>query len=114
MRQYLTETPGLEPLAPNGQPDATVYLEHGRHEPAVVRRLLEKFALPSQAEVDLEIEMHARYDTQRNPPDRFRVRVQAPASTGSVHLWNWTGAATSGYHYDGLVSQRCPPPLSWT
>ena len=106
IRQYLIRTPGLHPLTPQGRRDATAYLEHGRHGAAVAQRLLDEFALPSRAVVNLDVKVHARYDTAQNPPDGFVVPTQAAVSSTMVHLWNWTGRGTSGFHYDGLHAQR--------
>ena len=107
VRQHLIRTPGLHPQAPGGLPDPGAYLEHGRHGPCVVQRLLEAFAMPGRPDVNVRVLVHARYDTAGSPPDDFEVpSPSATSATRVFHLWNWTGDGTSGYHYDGLVLKR--------
>ena len=46
---------------------------------------------------------HARYDTERSPPDEIFVACASDEqATLDFHLFNWTGSGTTGYHYDVL------------
>ena len=105
IRKYLIGAPGLHPLTLEGRRDRSAYLEHGRHGVAIVQRLLEEFALPPQMRAIIEVKAHARYDTARSPPDEFALLSSVDVPPIVIHLWNWTGAGTSGFHYDGLGAE---------
>ena len=109
IRKYLIGAPGLHPLTLEGRRDRFAYLEHGPHGVAIVLRLLEEFALPPQMRASIEVKVHARYDTARSPPDEFELRSSVAVPPIVIHLWNWTGAGTSGFHYDGLVAELPRP-----
>ena len=106
-RQHFAGAPGLQPMSPAGVPNPGAYLEHGRHGPPAVQMLVEAHGLPGPAAA-VKVTVHARYDTAGSPPDSFEAPIAAAApgrggATAFLHLWNWTGDGTSGYHYDGLV-----------
>jgi hypothetical protein len=101
VRENLIRTPGLHPLTSSGHKCRTAYLEHGVHAEAIVRHLLAGQAQPDQG---LELFVHARYDELDGaPPDRLLIGGSADAeSRHAVHLYNFTGLGTSGFHYDAL------------
>jgi hypothetical protein len=106
VREHLILTPGLHPLTSSGHKCATACLEHGVHAPAIARHLLAGQALPDQG---LQIIVHARYDELGSAPlDRRLIGGFADASPEqaanrqAVHLYNFTGLGTSGFHYDAL------------
>ena len=108
VREHLIQTPGLHPMTSSGVRCATAYLEHGIHAAAIVHKLLADFGRAAPLP-GLQITVHARYDEAvQAPPDSLLVRTdpdaQLPQAVGlpERHLFNFTGAGRSGFHYDAL------------
>ena len=73
---------------------------------AIVRQLMRPHGirpLPSS----FQIIVHANWDTERGASDITPVVCNTLADRAQhdieLHLFNWTGENTSGYHYDALA-----------
>ena len=85
----------------------TAFLEHGVHAQAIVCQLHRNFGIRPLPEDGVRITVHARYDVPgHSPPDSIVVAASTSAGEAPrlivVHLFNWTGEGTSGFHYDVL------------
>jgi hypothetical protein len=99
VRRKLVSVPGLHPREANGRKSPTAYLEHYVHSEAIVRHLL-----GSLPEDGLEIVVHARWCTEQSPAESLHLGCDPDEEAGeTVHLYNWTGRGSRGYHYDLLV-----------
>jgi hypothetical protein len=122
MRTFLCKDPALYPRNMQGRRDAGAYLEHHRQGPAIVRRLMCQHGAKTFPQ-SFQIVVHARWDTEQTALDTTVVmqrlltdavpmevdlallsNAAPPAEQLMVelHLFNFTAAGTTGYHYDAL------------
>ena len=104
VREHLCSTTDTFPRTPDGSKHPRAFLEHSRHAAIIVEQLLDDRMVYRPS---LDLVVHARYDTRQSPPDRMRLfgGVDNPCRSGDIvlHLYNYTGNGTSGYHYEPLI-----------
>ena len=110
-RVHLVRAPRLHPLNANGKKDAAAYLQHNLHAGEIVRKFLEVFGRKPLPAKGFVLHVHARYDDMAgSPPDCIILCGPADAKSEEcglgdhLHVFNWTGEGTGGYHYDALVA----------
>ena len=103
VRQDVTSR--LHPRTAVGRIDAEAYLQHHLHADEVVRKLHELVGTDDPLPLDgILLTVHARYDTAASPPEEMVVAGcwLGPQPKRRIHLFNYTGCGTGGFHYDLL------------
>ena len=105
IRTKLIATHGLHPREANGRKNPVAFLEHHLHAKPILSQLLGE--LPAEG---IQVIVHSRWCTPQSPPEAMTFSNN-PGQDGpgggnsalAIHLFNWTGRGTAGYHYDLLV-----------
>ena len=111
IRKKLIATPGLRPLEANGRKHPRAFLQHHLRAQKLLNELLGR--LPAEG---IRVIVHTRWCAPQSPPEAltFRSALGPEAPSGgnpvTIHLFNWTGRGTGGYHYD-LLTQPLIPTL---
>ena len=104
IRSFLSQDPGMYPRDAQGRRNATAYLEHHRHGPAVITQLMSLYGA-KPAPRSFEIVVDARWDTALGASDTTTVQLDVAGPDIELHLFNWTGENTAGYHYDAMLRE---------
>ena len=99
VRKKLISNPELHPREADGRRCHTAYLEHHRHSKAII-----EFLLGSLPPGGIEVVVHTRWCTRDSPAETLHVGCNPDEKPGvTMHIYNWTGRGTRGYHYDLLI-----------
>ena len=107
LREFLQAKPDLYPRTVEGRKDPNAFLEHHLHAEPIVKELLHKYSM-SALGYSVQVRVHARYDTDRSPPDLVEFDAHEPfmglhpGAAITLQLFNWTGDGLDGFHYDAL------------